>query len=259
MDFKDEYQNEMRRLSPSEEQLERIKNGVERRLAEPTPEPKKKTPFPIIAAVSGASVCAAAVLMFVFIGVVDSRDITMNKSEFFSNGEADHFAGGFDIATTGGSALNDAADNSTIQGNFGTDGAVVSESPSLNTTAGSMKGVDPTSCLSSIEAVSTASDFSVGFESSIKNNDSELFLSFSEDESQCTVSLDTKEQTYLYGYTNDYVIPNEIADHGETTYSGESLISAHSNLDVELFVRFDENYMEVFSENGKFYKLYKLI
>ena len=72
MRFKDEFKEEMQKLSPTEEQQERIRNGVMKRLSEdsaPIPSKKKKPLYLKIAAISGTAVCAAAIAVFVIAGV----------------------------------------------------------------------------------------------------------------------------------------------------------------------------------------------
>lgn len=72
MRFKDEFKEEMQKLSPTEEQRERIRNGVMKRISEdsaPIPSKKKKPLYLKIAAISGTAVCAAAIAVFAIAGV----------------------------------------------------------------------------------------------------------------------------------------------------------------------------------------------
>lgn len=68
MKFEDEFKKELNKISPTEEQCERIRSGVAKKLAESAPVKKKKPLYLRIAAVSGASICAAAVLIVVIFG-----------------------------------------------------------------------------------------------------------------------------------------------------------------------------------------------
>lgn len=74
MNFKDEFKKEMQTISPTDKQVERIGKGVMKRLAESSdntsPVPHRKKPLYLrIAAVSGTAVCAAAIMIFAFMGI----------------------------------------------------------------------------------------------------------------------------------------------------------------------------------------------
>ncbi len=75
MKFKDEYKKELNKISPTEEQCERIRSGVAKKIAESAPVKKKKPLYLRIAAVSGASICAAAVLIVVIFGMGGGKRI----------------------------------------------------------------------------------------------------------------------------------------------------------------------------------------
>lgn len=91
MNFKDEFKKEMQSISPTDKQIERIGKGVMKRLAESSdntsPVPQKKKPFYLkIAAVSGTAVCAAAIVIFAFMGIRNNVIKNGNMSMETNNG-----------------------------------------------------------------------------------------------------------------------------------------------------------------------------
>lgn len=87
MKFKDEYKKELQKISPTEEQCERIRSEVAKKLAESAPVKKKKPLYLKIAAVSGASICAAAVLIVVAFGMRGGKHF-INSTEGKNNAMA---------------------------------------------------------------------------------------------------------------------------------------------------------------------------
>lgn len=264
MDFKHEYQNEMQRLSPTDEQLDRIKNGVERRLAEPQTEPKKKPMFIKIAAISGSSVCATAVLLFALIGVAGRKDIILNGTDAAAP-SASSGNGGFGFCNMAGDAEGNelteqspSSDRGSIGGT--TDGMCeitsTSKSQSSSSTwAGGSTLEDPESPGGSkYHSPDVISD--ILSEYGISESTETPFLIFLEDEDLCSVILNGQQLDYT-ALKSDINWGTE-ENSGGANVNDESLRSASSNLGIELFVQFDENCMTVFTENGKFYKQYIL-
>lgn len=240
MDFKKEFQSEMQKLSPTDEQLERIKKGVERKLAEP-PAPKKKTISLKAAAITMGSVCAAAVTLFVLLNV---------------NIYNESMSGGMNAASPNNSSTAGGI-YWEMSGNKSTDGNACASEPSFDNT-GSAPSSTPESLNdpNGFDSASKGAITSPSLGDSSKSEDCDItyisetpVLTFSEDEEQCNVILNGREYDYellsdKFGSSDDL--------------GGEEFTPASNNLGEELFVRFGENTMTVFSKNGKFYKQYIL-
>lgn len=248
MKFKQNYQDEMDRLSPDDEQLERIRNGVYARLereadnnTEPAPNRRKKPLRFKIAAISGgacACTCAAVLIIFMNGSVRNSGMAPMlNDTEI-------------DCGYTGGAANSIIHDINCPQGIGGNQMDPTGEySP-------------PTSIISdSLSETNNASDGStfgeIGSATAPSSNYS-LYLMFSEDKSSCTVTMNGEKYVYReaeFGFTSD--LSSE--DYEQFIYESDNpLRSADSNLDIKLFVQFDENVLYVFTESGTLYKYYML-
>lgn len=231
MNFKTEYKNEIQKISPTEEQCERIRSGVMRKLAETAPEKRKKPLYLKIAAVSGTAVCAAALLIVVFTGkhfIINSD----SKNEMTGNNYGNATAAGEDLDAgfnTGGAA--------EAPGNNITDSMPNSISPSSSdrgSTGGSiLPGVtaDPQSPNS--EGIGGASSPNIPY------------LTFSEDKTVCSVTQN--------GETADY---QRTAPPIDSMFISDLSISADSDLDIELFVQFDENKMTIFFKDGSLFGVY---
>lgn len=225
MDFKEEYKNEMQRISPSEEQCERIRAGVMQRLSENVPVKRKKPPYLRITAVSGAAVCAAAVAIVIFSAA------RVNLESNFS-----------------GNAMAPSANDS----GYGITDKDFSFDTNLSLSSGATSGYSPDG-----EGAGNGNDFtqSAAQESSKGGNDiggptaepptATPYLTFSEDKSSCDAKTDGIAYTY-------YIAEN---DSG-SPYSGDEAAKADSNLDTELFVQFDENIMTVFYKDGSLFGVY---
>ncbi len=98
MKFKDEYKKELNNISPTEEQCERIRSGVAKKIAETAHVKRKKPLYLRIAAVSGASICAAAVLIVVIFGTGGGKRIATGFLTNKGNDTAGSYtdAGGID-------------------------------------------------------------------------------------------------------------------------------------------------------------------
>lgn len=255
MDFKHEYQSEMQRLSPTEEQIERIKNGVKKQLDEPQPKTKKKPMYLKIAAISGSSVCAAAVLMFVFIGIAGNRIPGMSDMLApTENNTANGLVGG---------VMNEGAAPPLYYEDTGSAGGCTEDNAyngidysKVHSETNSSKSQSISSSESSISAMPGSTGLG---ESSADQNSSIPFLVFSEDGNQCTVIFKGDQLDYTadtIGFSDE-----EIKDF----HTGESILPAYTKLvdqedvKIKLFVKFDENHMSVFTEDGKLLNQYTLI
>lgn len=239
MDFKHEYQSEMQKLSPTDEQLERIKNGVMRRIAEQPPTPKKKTISLKAAAITMGSVCAAAVTLFVFLNV------NIFKEDMIGTNAAspDHSLGGEGIYW-------EMSGNSSMEYNTG------ASEPTWDNAVTSADSLSKPSSFDNASKVTTDSP-SLGDGSKADSDDYDTssigetpVLIFSEDEELCSVILNGRQY--------DYRAVHSDSGFDSTEYIGTSLTPTSNNLDQELFVRFDENGMTVITENGNIYKQYTL-
>lgn len=229
MDFKDEYKNEMQNISPTEEQCERIRSGVMRKLSETAPVKKKKPLYFKIAAVSGAAVCAAAVVIVIFAGTHSALHISGSKNMIAS-------------PTDPGKGMTGGAANDGNTSDFSFDG---SYSSVIDCAPNSEKNESPHSTLSSSYDYSQNSGDQGNDTPPMEGMSDSPYLTFSGDKSSCVVTRDGAAYTY---YTSE--------DHIAGSSSEDKAVAADSNLDMELFVQFDENIMTVFSKDGSLFGVY---
>lgn len=139
MKFKDEYKKELNKISPTEEQCERIRSGVAKKIAESAPVKKKKPLYLRIAAVSGASICAAAVLIVVIFGMNGGKHFSgINMTP--SANEGINAAGSY--TDTGGADQNlppKSEDN--LQNSFGSASVSTASVQSDPSSAGTSSGL----------------------------------------------------------------------------------------------------------------------
>lgn len=244
MKFDKEFKDEMDLLSPSEEQIERIKKGVyeriEREKAEPVniPKPRKKPVWIKIAAISGTA-CAAALVIVVLgsrpglmiPGMSDSANFTNNsiKSEVTLNygtdmaptAASDYLSGGFDINAEVCNSKEGQTGDTAVGGNIKDEVTMQGDSGSHIT-----------------QSTSPSSSYTP-------------HLSFSEDKESCTVTLGEKTLTYkkanIYGSAlNSY-----------SDLESGILQAANNDHEKKLLVHFDENELYVFYESGELFGYYK--
>ncbi len=229
MDFKDEYKNEMQNISPTEEQCERIRSGVMRRLEEKTPVKRKKPLYLRIAAISGTAVCAAAVAIVIFAGT---------HSAF-------HFSGS-----------NNMVASPAAPGNGMTGGATNEGSASISSIGGANSSINdcaPNSAKNDSSHSTQTPSNEYSQDSGDHGNEtpptggvsSNPYLTFSEDKGSCVVTIDGATHTY---YISD--------DHIGGLFSEYKAVVADSNLDTVLFVQFDENIMTVYLNDGNLFGVY---
>ena len=256
MDLKEEFKKEMQALAPSEEQAERIRAGVMKKLAEsnldaPDISAKKKKPLYLkIAAVSGTAVCAA-VLIVVFTGLrhgifLESADHAggnfISNQHSFGNANAPN-APNYDDSLAGGAGeypdigMEGA---STADGNMSDN----IQSPSMESPGAAQSTGGPGfSNFPSISGTPSGSDGNGG--QNTGTSQSAPYLKFSEDSSVCDVTRYGETVTYrrYEGYVG-----------GENT--AEPLQPAYSDIDTELFVQFDNDIMVVFYSDGTVFRAY---
>ncbi len=139
MSFKDEFKQEMSKISPTEEQAARIRDGVYKRLSEqPKPTKKRKTPLFFAAAVP-----AAAALLGIFVILRFSLNNRINVNENIGN-----------TGNAGNTAISDdkAADNDTAPSLSGQDKSEFTSNVSSEMLGGEQKnditvGLCGTSCV----------------------------------------------------------------------------------------------------------------
>lgn len=246
MDFKDEYKNEMQNISPTEEQCERIRSEVMRKLQEKTPVKRKKPLYLRIAAVSGAAVCAAAVAIVIYAGTHSAFHFS-GSNNMLASPAADGATGGamneghssdfsisdansFTIDCAPNSTKNDSSHYTLPSHDYSQD----SSAPGNETPPTGGIPVNP----------STGGD--TGNEPPPMGGVSvNPYLTFSEDKGSCVVTIDGATHTY---YISD--------DHIDGLSSEYKAVVADSNLDTVLFVQFDENIMTVHFNDGNLFGVY---
>lgn len=265
MDFKHEYQSEMQRLSPDEEQLERIRNGVKNRLAKP-PKAKKKPVYLKIAAISGGSLCAAAAALFILIGRVNIKAPDMATDSMIGGMAPSGDGCMWSVTSTNG--IGSAAPNKSNKSDDGippsenfdpsdsVQGFITNISSSKDFFYEGSSGSDELGQMTESHQPGSAPAYNVELNTGSGSSQSRPFLTFSEDKSQCEVVLNGERYTYLESKNVDE--PN-CTDASTSSDMSADLNAADSNLDIALFVQFDEDYMTIFTENGKFYKFYTRI
>lgn len=239
----------MDRLSPDDKQLERIRNGVYERLkheadnTEPAPNCHKKPLRLKIAAISGgacACTCAAVLIIFMSGSLRNSSDAPM-----FNRTEKDYSGYTIGAANSINQDINCAQNIGNNQmdptGEYSPPTSIISDSFSETNNASN----DGTAFIemSSVTAPSSSNS---------------LYLMFSEDKSSCTVTMNGKK--YVYRET-EFGLTADLSNEGYDQFIDESdnpLQSADSNLDIKLFVQFDENVLYVFTESRTLYKYYML-
>lgn len=229
MEFKTEYQNELNKLSPTEEQCERIRSGVMKKLAENKPVKRKKPLYLRIAAVSGAAVCAAAVAIVIFAGNNNRVNMSGNALAPSAN---DTMGGTMD-------AVNNAPANGGKDCEFGSnysegtkgDGSYIGQASETMPSQGD-----------------TTNNGSVGGTPSTAHPAAPKYLEFSENKDYCEVTAN-----------NDMIYKYRTAENDGGAFSEENAALAGSNLDTGLFVQFDENIMTVFFADGTLLGVYELI
>lgn len=232
MIFKEEYQKEMNRVSPTNAQCERIRNGVLGQISET--EKRKKPLFPKIAAISSASVCAAAVLVVAAVGalkVVSKSSIDgITANEGFFNNVAGNAAP--EMTNSPQSVLSQYTD--CVDKSYGitpdSGGETMYPSDSLGA------GNDPGNNIGVGEPSAPSSAALAGVE-----------LDFSEDFSMCEVTTNNKRTNYR---ASNRAFESQIL--------GEP-IPAGSELGITLFVQFYEDYLVIFTENEKIFGVYEAV
>lgn len=226
MDFKTEYQNELNKLSPTEEQCERIRSGVMQKLSENVPVKRKKPLYLKLAAVSGAAVCAAAVAIVIFAG----NRLQNNFSGIALAPSANDAMGN----TAKGEDINNAPANNGTDSDFmsGFDGTKSDGADQGGTSADQMQGTSPSSGAVSAPGETMPSPY----------------LTFPEDRSTCEAVLNGK----IYEYRKADGISGE-------SFAKDKAAAAGSNLDTELFVQFDEKIMTVFFADGTLFGVYETV
>lgn len=261
MKFDKEYKNEMDLLSPSEEQLDRIKKGVyeriERENAEAANAPKlnKKPKKPLgikIAAISGTA-CAAA-LMTAVIGIrwhFNNPSLSNNADNFINTSvkyDTNGFSGTDRIPTAEGNGqFIEPADAAGITGG----------SPGYDSLTNETE-ISGESVYIGVQSQPPEQDYLQPTQADTLQNaapgssSQSLYLSFSEDKESCTVTLNGKAAAYkkadFYGGFDENNISG--VDSG-------GFRSAENDLGENLFVRFAENDLYVFYESGEFFGYYK--
>lgn len=236
MDFKDEYKNEMQNISPTEEQCERIRSGVMRKLSENATIKRKKPLYLRVAAISGAAVCAAAVAIVIFAGTHSAFYISGSNNMVASpTAPGDGLAGG---AMAEGSISNGA--HSSVPG--AAPEMSISDTDSTKNDNAYHEG----STYESLPSQGYAPDNSDSIDKPLTGSGAaNPYLTFSGNKGSCVVTIDGATHTY---YISD--------DHIAGFYSEEKVVAADSDLDTELFVQFDENIMTVFLKDGSVFGVY---
>lgn len=244
MKFKQNYQDEMDRLSPDDKQLERIRNGVYERLkheadnTQPAPNHRKKPlRFKIAAISGGACACTCAAVLIIFMnGSVRNSSMALNRTEKDYSGYT--LGAANSINQDINCAQNMGGNQMDPTGEYSPPTSIISDSSSETNNASN----DGTAFIEMGSVTAPSSSNS-------------LYLMFSEDKSSCTVMMNGKK--YVYRETE---FGADLSDENYNPFMDESdnpLRSADSNLDIKLFVQFDENVLYVFTESKTLYKCYK--
>lgn len=259
MTFKDEFKKEMRKVSPTEEQRERIRSGVMKRISdnsEPVPKNKKKPLYLKIAAVSGSAVCAAAIAIFAIAGVHNYKITNGVNSGMSANN-----AGG--QANTSFSSQAETMTSQPLFDNAGCvtkdpepNGADASNAPAESLydstdTKNSITGTDdlPTNSSKPYTADSNGEAPGEAPESGdnpISNmGGSGVYLDFSDDRSDFS--------TVINGETHYYEITNRIVEFSPTLAD-----KALSNYGETLFIQSEGDLIALFKEDKSFVGVYRM-
>lgn len=231
MDFKEEYKKETQNISPTDEQCERIRNGVMKRLSESTensaPAKKKKPLYLKIAAVSGTAVCAAAIAIFAIAGIQKSfiKSNDMNCTE----GSTNNAGGNFNAESVYGSSAMSDKQLDHNHSNAASNNAPGSKSETMSNPSYE----DADSGDFGTDTKSETPGDTDGITNSDPTANAAPVLKFSEDKSTCTLTIS--------GDTRTYRITDEVGE-----FSENYAVKAQSDLEDEFFVQFDENRMTVF-------------
>lgn len=229
MIFKEEYKKEMQKLSPSEEQCKRIRQGVMQKLSDNTPEPsgKKKPLYLKIAAISGTAVCAAAVMIVIFGGF---RGFNLMEGK------------GNDLAVN--SSKNDyqswGAANEPSYNNTGAAGGA--QAPTMDSSSDADAMYDPNNNTNN-EPSAAPQHPNIG--NMNEGSPGIPYLEFSEDKEVCEVTINDETVTYKR-------VDVSVGGAGRD----KPLISVRSEPGTELFVYFDNDVMEIYTKDGAFFGAY---
>lgn len=287
MKFKDEYKKELNKISPTEEQCERIRSGVAKKIAERAPVKKKKPLYLRVAAISGASICAAAVLIVVIFGMGGEKRITTgllaNEGNNTNAGNADQnfppksedsiqqFGSASSPTANAQSNSSSAITSLESHTSIGRPSSDISDS-GKGTASVPYAPLDPTCEGSdSISGVTSSENPPMGGggsepipgEPATAGGDKDdpygagggeeisygfVYLAFSEDNSICEVTVN--EATRSYRLDKDASAP---------PLSDDMAFGALTNNGLDVLVQFDEDMMFIYSIDGRIYNIYRFI
>lgn len=239
MNFKDKYQEEMKLISPTEEQLERIQNVVADRLADNRQTRKKKPLYLKAAAISGASVCAAAVLIAVLARGTHLTDHLNAAAPNNALGMASGDAAGDDRLSSSQAQSIDCGIESTdklIPDYSDDSNSICDASPSMSNNTGT-----PT-------MIGSSSLYEMYSQYGLSNDGTPLLI-FSEDMKNCTAVIDSKQRDYkfiTFKSINSAILI-------------ESFREVYANIDEKPFVNFDEDEMLIYFKGEKTVAIYSPI
>ncbi len=287
MKFKDEYKKELNNISPTEEQCERIRSGVAKKIAETAHVKRKKPLYLRIAAVSGASICAAAVLIVVIFGTGGGKRIATgfltNKGNDTAGSCTD--AGGNDddlppksednLQYSYGSALTSTA---SPQSDLSTAGTLQSTSSSNEGTSseiscppGNGDGTDSSIADSGEPMTGGEDELPPGEPASTGGGGNEpifgggggdepsigggeeipegfVYLAFSEDNSVCEVTVNNAARSYRLD-----------EDASAPPLFDDTAFGAVTNNGLDVLAQFDKDMMFIYFKDGRIYNAYRFI
>lgn len=279
MNFKDEYKKEMQDISPTDEQTERIRNGVMKRLAQnsdipenasPAPQKgKKKKPLYLkIAAVSGTAVCAAAIAIFVIVGSRGGITNSSNMTGTANNGGTNFTdnTNNVDIfdslpSSSPETSISDIIDNeyngNTSKGGSSrpsseNSGANIDNEYTSHSDKGNSDGSfsnantsDPNSTDNGTSGAADGDEPTTGGNGETVGEGFDLYLQFSEDKSYFKTVID--DETHYFSLTD-----------GTREFSSEKSEYVGSNFGDQLIIQREGRYIAVFRGDGSFVGVFEM-
>ncbi len=271
MKFKDEYKKELNKISPTEEQCERIRSGVAKKIAESAPVKKKKPIYLRIAAVSGASICAAAVLIVVIFGMGGGKhfyslNMAPSANEGINAAGSNVCAGGADqelppknedntqhsYGSTSMSTANAQSDPSSAGTSQDTSMSIGGTSPEPSKSPDS-DGKTDSGGADGGEPMTGGGDELIPCEPAPPTGGGEIpdgfvYLAFSEDNGICEVTVN--EATRSYRLDKDASAP---------PLSYDTAFKAIANNGLDVLAQFDGDMMFIYFKDGRIYNIYSII
>ena len=235
MKFESQYKQEMNKIAPTEEQLERIREGVEREISR-----KKKPLYLKVAAISGA----AAVVLVIGITVIALPRMTKMENDAYGGGTMNAAPMHAEHADKNGGAGLAAADGAETNGGFGANGWTDSDRSDAGQHSGSA-----TSPSAAEDMTSDRSDNHTDAPEDPANSayQETIHLELSEDGAICVVGIDGKQTVYERS-DEGTPLPEDAPKLSDMERAELLQIKNGVLTDIKTFVHFDENNMWIIND-----------